>query len=141
MDYLTSSAGETQKLAQELAKKFKNHGGVVALVGDLGTGKTTFTQGFAQGLGIKDKIISPTFVLIRQHKLPNSNRWLFHLDLYRLEKAADFSQLGLEELFSNNDNVILIEWAEKVLNQLPPHSLKLKFEKIAENKRKITFED
>src|SRR5258708_773348 len=112
MDVITNSTDETQKWAEEFAKQFKNHGGVIALIGELGAGKTTFTQGFAKGLGIKEKVISPTFVLMRQHQIPKTNRWLFHLDLYRIENSKDLKALDLEELFAQTQNLILIEWAE-----------------------------
>src|SRR3989344_5449080 len=108
--YLTYSEKETKDLAKKLAKNFK--GGVIGLFGELGAGKTMFTQGFANGLGIKEKIISPTFVLIRQHKIPNSNNLLFHVDLYRLEKLKDLKQLGLRDSWSNPKDMVLIEWAD-----------------------------
>lgn len=139
MEYTTNSAEETQQIASQIAQKFKG-GGVVALIGGLGAGKTTFTQGFAQALGVTDKIISPTFILIRQHKLPDSDQWLFHLDLYRLEKDAEFSQLGLDEIFFSRQNIILIEWAEKILNQLPPNTTKIHFEKLSGSLRKISVD-
>src|SRR3989344_6734318 len=103
MQYITNSEEETIKLAKDLAKNFK--GRIIALTGPLGAGKTTFVKGFAKGLGIKDNIISPTFVLIRQH------RSFYHVDLYRVD---DFKDLGLEEILSNKNNIVLIEWAEKI---------------------------
>jgi|SRR4051812_12192778 tRNA threonylcarbamoyladenosine biosynthesis protein TsaE len=138
MEYITTSAQQTQQIAKDLATQFRNQGGIIALIGDLGAGKTTFTQGFAEGLGITDKIISPTFVLMRQHQLPNSECWLFHLDLYRLEGNISISQLGLDEIFSEEKNIILIEWAEKVLDQLPQKTIKINFQKISETERKIS---
>lgn len=141
MEQLSSSPSQTQQIAVDLAQQFKTKGGVIALIGDLGSGKTTFTQGFAQGLGIKDKIISPTFVLIRQHKLPNSERYLFHLDLYRLEKETEFSQLGLTDLLADPKNIILIEWAEKILAHLPPKTLVINFQKLPGDKRKISLKN
>lgn len=140
MEYNSNSAQETQKIAFQIAQQFQQTGGVIALIGDLGAGKTTFTQGFAQGLGISDKIISPTFILMRQHQLPESKRWLFHLDLYRLEDGAKISQLGLEEIFSDPKNIILIEWADKAPDQLPPDTLIVKFQKINDSSRKITLQ-
>src|SRR5882762_1980249 len=111
MEFVTNSAGQTQKIAAKFAKKFQNQGGVIALIGDLGSGKTTFSQGFAKALGVSDKIISPTFVLIRQHKLPKLQRMLFHIDLYRLEGKIDPKELGLKELFDDPNSLVLIEWA------------------------------
>ncbi len=130
---LSNSEKDTRKIAQNLAKKIDH--GVIALSGDLGTGKTTFVQGFAKGLGIKEKIISPTFVLVRQHKIPKTNQLLYHIDLYRVENTQ---QLGLNEMIKS-DNIILIEWAEKIENLLPKNTLKIKIEKEKGDKRLITL--
>lgn len=131
--YLTNSEKETKNLASKLAKKIH---GVIALSGELGAGKTTFVQGFAAGLGIKDKIISPTFVLIRQHKIPKSKRTLYHIDLYRIEN--DFSQLGLKEILENTDNIVVIEWAEKLKNLLKG-TIRIVIQKQREDERLITL--
>lgn len=138
MIYKTNSAKETQKLAEKIAKEFKNKGGIIALIGDLGAGKTTFVQGFAKTLGIKDKIISPTFVLIRQHKIPRSNKILFHLDLYRLNSLNEALQIGIEDLLKSED-FILIEWAEKINKLLPKKTYYINFELLRNNLRKISI--
>ena len=138
MQIITNNSEETKKFAQQLAKKFIKIGGVIALSGDLGTGKTTFTQGFAKGLGIKDKIISPTFVLTRQHRLPNFSRMLYHLDLYRLEEIASIKNIGIEEMIADPLNIILIEWAEKARDLLPPETIWIYFKSLDENTREIT---
>lgn len=139
MKYVSNSADQTQKIASQIAQKFKEKSGVVALVGELGAGKTTFTQGFAKALGVTDKIISPTFVLIRQHEIPGtSKRTLFHIDLYRLEGKIDIIQTGIKELFDySNGNIILIEWAEKIKEKLPEDTLWLSFKKTSEKQRQI----
>ncbi len=140
--YKTYSPEETKKVASDLAKKITS--GTIALSGELGAGKTTFVQGFAKGLGIKDKIISPTFVLIRQHKFNEKNlparlakastkragrQVLYHIDLYRLEGNIDIKELGIEELILNTNNIILIEWAEKIEKYLPKNLVKINIEK------------
>lgn len=134
--YVSHSVDKTKEIAAELAKQTKNH--VFALTGELGAGKTTFIQGFAKGLGITEKIISPTFVFIRQHQIPKTNKILYHIDLYRLENAKDFQGLGLEEIWLNPNNIILIEWAEKIKNFLPEDTAWVYFETIDNNKRHIT---
>lgn len=135
MKQITSiSVQQTQALAQKLARSKKR---IFALSGDLGSGKTTFVQGFAKGLEIKDKIISPTFVLIRQHPIPHSKKILFHVDLYRLENQKELKGLGLSELSQNSNNIILIEWAQKAKKFLPKNTTWIFFETIDENKRKI----
>lgn len=135
--YLTYSEKETKSLAKKLAKNF--NGGVIGLFGELGAGKTMFTQGFAKGLGIKEKIISPTFVLIRQHKIPNTEKKIFHIDLYRLENMDEIKFLGLEEIWSDPKNIILIEWADKIKKILPKNTTKITIEKLEGNKRLITI--
>ena len=135
MEYESLGTEQTKAIAKKLAKDFSS--GVIALTGDLGAGKTTFTQGFAEGLGIKDKIISPTFVLMRIHKIPKSGRILYHIDLYRLEGKEQFLGLGLEEIIENPNNIILIEWAEKARDLLPKYTTWITFENVGENIRKL----
>lgn len=133
--FKTHSESQTKKLAENLAKKITS--GVIALNGQLGAGKTTFVQGFAKGLGIKDKIISPTFVLIRQHKIP-TEKILYHIDLYRLEGKINIKELGIEELINSN-NLVLIEWADKIKEDLPKNKTVINIEKINEDERLITI--
>lgn len=140
VSFKSKSAAQTQQIASKLAQNFKTQGGVITLRGELGAGKTTFTQGFAKGLGIKDKIISPTFVLIRQHLIPNSARVLFHIDLYRLEDKTSLKHLGLEEVFDNPENIVLIEWPEKVKDLLPKKTVKIFLKKISLTERQITLD-
>ena len=127
--YLSNSESETKKIAAKLARE--NKGNIFALTGELGAGKTIFVQGFAKGLGIKEKIISPTFVLIRQHQIPKTRgaygtkKVLYHIDLYRIEKIND---LGLKEIWSDPNNIVLIEWAEK-LKKLPKGTIKISIQK------------
>ncbi|MBI3103942.1 tRNA (adenosine(37)-N6)-threonylcarbamoyltransferase complex ATPase subunit type 1 TsaE [Candidatus Daviesbacteria bacterium] len=151
MQYITNSEKETKKVAESLAKwmqqslrpraqgRVAHHGNIVALTGELGAGKTTFVQGFAKGLGIKEKIISPTFVLIRQHKIPDNNKVLFHVDLYRLNNMKDLKQLGLEEIWSDPKNIVLIEWADKIKNLLPKEVIKIYLKVVNTTTRKITL--
>lgn len=134
--YLSNSEAETKFFAEKLAKKLKGH--VFALSGELGAGKTIFVQGFAKGLGITDKIISPTFVLIRQHKITHTQKTLYHIDLYRLEKVVNLKSLGLEEILADPDSILLIEWAEKAERLLPKNTVKINISKREGQKRIIT---
>lgn len=136
MDIKTTSANETKKVATNLAKKFLN-GGVIALIGEMGAGKTTFVQGFAKGLGIKDKIISPTFVLMRQHQVPNSDLVLYHIDLYRLEGKINIEELGISDLFDDAKAIVLIEWAEKIKDLLPIDTTQIKITSLDKTSRQI----
>ena len=133
---ISHSEKETKKIAADFAKKIIS--GVIALSGKLGAGKTIFVQGFAKSLGIKEKVISPTFVLIRQHQIPKTKKTLYHIDLYRLENTQQFSNLGLEELFNDSNNIVLIEWAEKISKSLPRNTIKIKIEKEKGDTRLIT---
>ena len=135
--YTTFSDKETKLLAQKLAGKIKF--GVIALFGELGAGKTTFVQGFAKGLGIKGKIISPTFVLIRQHPISGTKKVLYHIDLYRLNNMKGLKQLGLQEIWSDPKNIVLIEWADKIKNLLPKEVIKIYLKVVDANTRKITL--
>lgn len=132
-----NSLEETQSFAESFAKDFS--GKVIALSGELGAGKTSFTQGFAKGLGIEDKIISPTFVLVRQHKVPSSKKILYHVDLYRLDENSDFNSIGLSDMLNNENAVLLIEWAERAKNQLPKDITWIHINALDENTRELTL--
>lgn len=134
---ISNSDDETKKIAANLAKQITK--GVVVLNGELGAGKTTFVQGFAKGLGIKEKIISPTFVLIKQHNIPNINRDFYHIDLYRLENPEEFILVGIKDLLDNTENLVLIEWGEKIKKYLPKNTISISIEKLKENERRITI--
>ena len=101
---------ETKLFASNYAKKISN-GKVIALIGNLGSGKTTFSQGFAKGLGIGDSVISPTFKLVSEY---NGIRPLYHIDCYRLESSTDFLNIGGENFLNNIDGITLIEWADRM---------------------------
>ena len=103
----------------------------------MGSGKTTFVQGFAKGLGIKHRILSPTFVLMKKYKIPNTKKQFYHIDCYRIKKAPDLSALNLEKLFLNPLNIITIEWAEKIKNILPKNTIILNFKHQNQNQREI----
>ena len=105
-----NSPEETQSFAANFAKKIPN-GQVIALIGNLGTGKTTFSQGFARGLDIEDSVISPTFKLVSEY---HGKRVLYHVDCYRLDTFTDFLNIGGENFLNNIDGITLIEWADRI---------------------------
>lgn len=118
LEFKVQSAAETQKIATQLAQ-FLQAGDVLLLDGDLGAGKTTFTKGLAEGLGIHRNIKSPTFTIIREYqegRLP-----LYHMDVYRLEETGG-EDLGLEEYFEG-DGVSVVEWSQFVDDELPTEYL------------------
>ncbi|MDI6874975.1 tRNA (adenosine(37)-N6)-threonylcarbamoyltransferase complex ATPase subunit type 1 TsaE [Candidatus Solincola sp.] len=107
--FQTRGEGETRKLASRLAELLQP-GDVILLVGELGTGKTSFVRGLAEGLGVGERVVSPTFTLLREYRgrLP-----LHHLDAYRLEGASDLLDLGVEELLGG-EGVVAVEWGDRV---------------------------
>lgn len=135
--HITNSAPETEKIGEKLAKNLPDR--IFALIGELGAGKTTFVKGFAKGLGIKKRILSPSFVLMRQYKITPRRSDLYHIDLYRLEIPIDIKTLGLEEIWNNPYNLVIIEWAEKIKKLLPKKRTEIKFEYAGKDKRKITI--
>jgi len=139
VDNITNSFEETRKLGEEFARSHlaRLKYGVIALYGDLGSGKTTFVQGLAKGLGIKRRIISPTFIIVRNYKLEVGS--FYHIDLYRIQNEKDIESLGIEEIIKNPENIVAIEWAEKMGNLLPKKRWNIKFEYLDEDKRRITI--
>ncbi len=138
MEIITKSAQETKDLGKKLAADLKG-GELLALTGELGSGKTTFVQGLAKGLGIKQRTISPTFILMRKYDLGSKD--FYHVDLYRLENniEREVRNLGIEEIWDNPENIVVIEWAEKIKNMLPKNRMWIEFENLGKNKRKITI--
>lgn len=127
MKFISKSEIETYKFAKKLAKKLKG-GEIIGLVGDLGAGKTVFVRGLAAGLEIKQKITSPTFVLMKIYKAGGKKiKQLCHIDAYRLKSARDILAIGADEYFSQPDTVTAIEWAEKIKKNLPPKTKFMKF--------------
>ncbi|TSC82892.1 MAG: UPF0079 ATP-binding protein [Parcubacteria group bacterium Gr01-1014_20] len=155
--YRSYSSQETKKLGVKLAKQvlgFSSGGGsafggrlkvvgrkraiILALKGDLGSGKTTFVQGFLRGLGVKKRVNSPTFVLMKRFTLPASVKTssgkhgsrfknAYHLDCYRIKKPKELMDLGLREILADPENVVLVEWPEKIQRFLPRTTKRLAF--------------
>jgi len=151
MEVLTKSAEETKRLGAKIGSDLAiSHKPLtIALSGDLGSGKTTFVQGFAQGLGISSKIISPTFILMRKYAVSPSTvhrsqfTFFYHVDLYRFEDniESEVRNLGLTDIWGKPGNVVVIEWAEKIKDLIPRGSTWIKFEVLDENRRKIVMDN
>ena len=133
------SEEETKDLAVEMAQGLRG-GEILCLHGELGSGKTAFTAFLAEALGVKERVVSPTFVLLRSYDTQsNAVKKLHHIDAYRLESFADFQGLGLEDLVTD-DAVIVIEWAEKVQTWLTEDKcLHINFETLEDTSRRITI--
>ena len=144
---LTSSAA-TKKFAASLAKKIIKASSrqlkakVIALTGDLGSGKTTFVQGFLRALGVKGSITSPTFLIIKLYKLnePDNYQFVYHIDAYRLHFPKEILTLGFKKIIADPKTTVLIEWADKIKKLLPKNTIWIKFEHGAtRSHRKLTF--
>ena len=134
----TRTSKETKDLGRKLAESAQR-GAVFALVGDLGVGKTVFSQGFAEGLGITEPVSSPTFTLVNEYhqgRLP-----FFHFDIYRLEEAEELEAIGFDE-YVYGQGVTLIEWADRFPELLPEETVRIMIEKDydkGEDYRRITI--
>ena len=156
--FITNNSKETQKLGEKLAQEIKG-GEIIALKGDLGAGKTTFTQGLLKGLGAEGPYTSPTFLIMKEYKphprLPKpgtggqanpllrkereANR-IYHIDAYRVG-VDDILDLGWEEIVSDSNSIVIIEWPERIEKIISADALWINFEWLGENKRKITFKN
>ena len=134
IETISVSADQTWEIARLIGEKLRK-GDVLALSGELGSGKTCFTAGLARGLGVDEKyrITSPTFTLINEYQ---GRFKLYHFDVYRLNGYSEFEDLGYEEYFCS-DGIVVIEWAEKIVKILPADAFFISFEYLDENKRKI----
>ena len=160
---ITSSITQTRKLAEKIAQKIIKKGlegqaFVIGLKGNLGGGKTTFVQGFAKGFGIKEKILSPTFVIYKKFQSSKDLNF-YHFDCYRINNPKEIFELGFKKIISNPKNIVAIEWPEKIYpvefvegdvlrkakrfnrgkKVLPKKMIKLNFRFIDKNKREIIF--
>ena len=135
-EYITRSPEETVALGRKLAPTLKN-ARMVILRGDLGAGKTTLVKGIAEGLqaASQDDVTSPTFILIHEFRGPEVN--LFHVDLYRVETARELDTLGLDELFAEDGNLVLLEWGEKFSRFVKERDVEISIEQVTELERKI----
>ncbi len=133
--FRTGSEEETIALGAQLAKTFPAKA-VVLLIGNLGAGKTTLAKGIVQGLGAAepDQVASPTYTLIHEY---GAGPAVYHIDLYRLDRAREAAALGLEELFDRNA-LVLIEWGERFPELLPPQRIEIHLESGQGDERKIT---
>ena len=135
----TMSPKQTKNLAAKIAGSIPSKGPVVfGLQGELGSGKTTFVQGFAKSLGIKEKVLSPTFLIVKRFAIPNTERFLYHIDCYRVENSKELLQLGWKDIVQDPKNIVLVEWAERIKEILPKDIRMIEFLHEGQNKRTIT---
>lgn len=130
-EVVTASAEETEALAAHLARRLHT-GDLLLLVGELGAGKTTFVRGLARGMGVRGDVMSPTFQLVR---LYTGEPPLAHVDLYRIERAAELEELGLEDLLE--DGVVVVEWGDRLS---APDALRVTIETLDADHRRLRLE-
>lgn len=113
---------------------------VVCLYGELGSGKTTFTQGFAKELGIATRLLSPTFIIVRRYQLPTPFSYFYHIDLYRMQGNVDVEGLGIADiLLDTSTSFVAIEWAEKLGDKLPENRVDIWFKALNDGRHEITI--
>ncbi len=132
---ITHGPEETEEVGFGLASRLAD-GDVVALVGELGAGKTTFVRGLARGLFVRDPILSPSFLLARSYegRLP-----FHHLDAYRITTPDELSEVGLRELLPPGEGVTAVEWADRIVDLIPPGAIWVTLEHAGEDRRRITL--
>ena len=151
MKFISKNLKDTAQIAANFASSLKDaHQGatIIGLYGELGSGKTTFIKYLAENFGVKETIQSPTFVIMKSFHLstcptlsfrrvfPSFNK-LIHIDAYRIEKPEEMLNLGWREIISDPQNLICIEWPERIAKIMPEHIM-VKFEHVSENERKIS---
>ncbi len=139
---ITKKSEETARAGEELALYLGDRGGprILCLYGQLGSGKTTFTQGFARGLGITSRLLSPTFIIVRRYQIPKKQYYLYHVDLYRLHIVSELEGIGLPEVFSDLASFTVIEWAERLGSLLPGNRVDVRFTTAQDDSHVITVE-
>ena len=135
-EYSTHSPEETIALGRKLAAELAPLR-LVLLQGDLGTGKTTLVKGIAEGLNAADQeeVTSPTFTLIHEYRGPETN--VFHIDLYRIEKRRELDTLGIDELLTEEHNLVLVEWGEKFAQIVSAADGQISITRVNDQERKI----
>ncbi|MEI6581217.1 MAG: tRNA (adenosine(37)-N6)-threonylcarbamoyltransferase complex ATPase subunit type 1 TsaE [bacterium] len=143
MDIFSKNTKNTQEIARDFLVNIetnKNKATVVGLYGELGTGKTTFVQFVGKFLDVNKKIKSPTYVIMKKYNLKKSGfKYLFHLDAYRLKNEKELLHLGWDEIISNKEHLVFIEWPEKIIKAMPKkhHQINITHTKEGHRKFKI----
>ena len=139
---ISNSPQETQKVGERLATSILNDRflpRICCLYGELGAGKTVFTQGFAKGVGLPSRLVSPTFIIIKRYSLKNDTQYFYHVDLYRLQKIEDIENIGLFEIFDDKDAIVIVEWADRLGIHVPKLRVDIHFKIANDGEREITY--
>lgn len=135
--YLSASPEDTDQIAIDLVKEL-TPGATICLMGDLASGKTTFTQSIGKQIGL-NRVISPTYMIMKEYRVKNHQfiENLFHLDLYRLNSKEDIKSFDLDEIWGKRENLVIIEWPEKILDVLPKNHYLISFKQTGPTQREI----
>jgi tRNA threonylcarbamoyladenosine biosynthesis protein TsaE len=135
IEFFSRSPEQTRRIGMRLGGEIQA-GDVICLQGDLGTGKTTFVQGLAQGWGSRDSVSSPTFIIVNVYRRENGGQ-LFHLDTYRLDSVPEAEELDLDTMLT--EGALVVEWPERLGALVPDERLWINFDHTAEEQRQIRF--
>jgi len=138
LEFVSHSPEQTRRLGARLGELLQG-GEVICLEGSLGAGKTIFAQGIGRGWGAVSHLISPTFILVREHRRPADGQRLLHADFYRLEDPDEVWTLGLQDWMEDKQTVVVIEWPERAEPSLPEERLWVRLEPIDEVRRRLLF--
>lgn len=141
---VTTSAEETKDLGAKFGSDFlntriQNGAHLICLWGDLGSGKTTFIQGIARGVGVSRRIVSPTFVIMRRYEILKTPRNLYHFDLYRLHTKDDVESIGFFDALEESDALLCVEWPERLGKRLPNNRIDIYFSTLNNGSHEITM--
>lgn len=133
--YITKNAEETFSIGKKLGSDIvtfevgrkSDKIPVICLFGNLGSGKTTFTQGFAEGIGLKRRILSPTFILVKKYVLSSVQKFFYHIDLFRIQSSSHLIGLGLADIFQDRSALVIVEWADRLGPLLPSSRIDIHF--------------
>lgn len=144
----TKNAKETTKIGQEIGltlltslREGSTHSTIICLYGTLGSGKTTFVQGLSQGIGLHQRLLSPTFIIVRRYSLTQEHSFLYHLDLYRVSGVTQLDSLGIGEILHNPHAVVIIEWADRLGPLLPNVRVDITFTINDDNSHTLDFQE
>ncbi|MBN8579417.1 MAG: tRNA (adenosine(37)-N6)-threonylcarbamoyltransferase complex ATPase subunit type 1 TsaE [Anaerolineae bacterium] len=135
LEFFSRSPEQTRRIGLRLGGLLKP-GDIICLQGNLGAGKTTFTQGLAQGWGSLDSVSSPTFILVNQYRRADGSK-LFHMDAYRLDSVPEAEELDLDSMLA--EGALIIEWPERLGDLIPKEHLHIRLEHISEEHRQMNF--
>jgi tRNA threonylcarbamoyladenosine biosynthesis protein TsaE len=138
IEFISRSPEQTRRVGARLGMLLDG-GDVIAMEGDLGTGKTVLAQGIGIGWGATMALISPTFIIIRRHTRNQDNNFFYHIDLYRIASLTEAQDLGLEELLGDPRSVCVVEWAERAADIFPEEALWITLRVLDEQRRSLTF--